>query len=66
MPLSSLLWLFLASVFSGRDGPTHGGKVQGERTAHRPGCFTWTWGGRGMAGKQAYYDFNWACLWVLR
>ena len=35
MPLSSLLLVFLAFTFSGRDALKHGCSVQGERTAHR-------------------------------
>ena len=35
MPLSNLLWVFLVSTFSGRDAPSMGVRVQGERTAHR-------------------------------
>ena len=35
MPLSNLLWVFLAFTFSGRDAPSMSVRVQGERTAHR-------------------------------
>ena len=35
MPLSSLLWVFLAFTFSGRDASKHGCECSGERTAHR-------------------------------
>ena len=52
MPLSRLLWVFLAFTFSGRDAPKHGCGVQGERTAHRHVVLHWDLGRKGRLEKR--------------
>ena len=65
MPLSSLLWVFLAIAFSGRDASKHGCECSGWKDCTQArGVHIGTWEERRVAEKHTYYDFNLGFLWV--
>ena len=60
MALSSLLWVFLAFTFSGRDAPTHGCACSGWKDCTQARGTSQGLGEERRTGhKQASYDFSW-------
>ena len=59
MPLSSLLWVFLAFTFSGREASKHGCTCSGWKACTQARGASWGLGEEtGVGEKQASYDFS--------
>ena len=66
MPLSSLLWVFLAVAFSGREASKHGCECSGWKACTQArGASKGLGEERRTREKQASYDFTFFCLWIL-
>lgn len=66
MVLSSLPWVFLAFIFSGRDGSKYGYKCSGWKDCTQAHGTSHGLGEERRIGeKKAYHDFNLVFLWVL-
>ena len=65
MPLSSLLWVFLAFTFSGRDAFKHGSERSGWKDCTQArGASQGLGEERGTEEKQASHDFSMACKYL--
>lgn len=66
MLLSSLLWGFVAFIFSGRDGSKHGWEYEGWKDSTQAcGISHGLEEEKGRGEKHADYGFNLVCCWVL-
>ena len=65
MPLSSLLWVFLAFTFSGRDASKHGCECSGWKDCTQArGASQGLGEERRIGEKQASYDFSMVCKYL--